>query len=443
MKRAAPTRNLALALLTLVYGVNFVDRQLIGILAEPIRQELGLSDRQLGLLGGLAFALFYTILGVPIARIAERRGRVAIIAGSLALWSLMTALTGFAHTYAQLLLARMGVGIGEAGCSPSAQSLIADLYPPDRRATALSLYSLGVPLGMVFGALAGGWLAQTLGWRTAFVILGLPGIALAGIVRLVLREPARGRFDPAPFRAAPVEARPPLSAILRTLAGSPAFRHMAAGASIASFAGYGLTSFAVPLMIRTYGLTLAQAATGFGLIVGTAIGIGIGGGGWLADRLRPRHPAAPGLVSGIGVALAAILFPVALGQADVRLVALVAFVPFVCAHLYFGPTYAVTVNSVGPAERATAVAVLLLLMNAIGLGLGPLAVGIASDHFAAAELPGYAAHCLTPVKAPACHAASAHGLAQALRLDVLVYFWAAAHFLLAGRALAYPHSTAR
>lgn len=440
MERAAPARNLALALLTLVYGVNFVDRQLVGILAEPIKQELGLSDGQLGLLGGLAFALFYTTLGVPIARVAERRGRVAIIAGSLALWSLMTALTGLAHNYAQLLLARMGVGIGEAGCSPSAQSLIADLYPPDRRATALSLYSLGVPLGMLFGALAGGWLAQTLGWRTAFVTLGLPGIALAAIVRLVLKEPTRGQFDPTPVRAEPAEAQPPLSAILRTLAGSPAFRHMAAGASIASFAGYGLTSFAVPLMIRAHGLTLAQAATGFGLVVGTAIGIGVGGGGWLADRLRSRHPAAPGLVSGIGVALAAILFLVALGRTDARLVALVAFVPFVCAHLYFGPTYAVTVNSVGPAERATAVAVLLLMMNAIGLGLGPLTVGIVSDHFAAAYLPGYAELCLGPIKTPACHAASARGLAQALRLDMLVYLWAAVHFLLAGRALVSKRS---
>lgn len=410
--------RLTLALLTIVYVVNFVDRQLVGILGQPMKAELGLSDTQLGLLGGVAFALFYTALGLPIARLAERRSRVGIIAISLAAWSAMTALCGMASGFTQLLVARMGVGIGEAGCAPPSQSLVADLYPPERRATALSLLSLGIPAGMLIGAVAGGWIAQTLGWRTAFIALGLPGILLSGVVMLLLREPPR------PPLAQPGEAR--FAAVALTLLRRPAFLHMAAGASLASFAGYGLTSFAVPLAVRRFDLPLATAAGGYGVVAGIGIGLGIGLGGWLADRIG--RPQAPGLVAAGGMILAAILFQLALAQPSALALALAGFLPLVGAHLYFGPTYGVTANSVGPRERATAVAILLMAMNAIGLGLGPLAVGKLSDHFALAAAPILCA-ATTP-----CPAASAEGLVQALKLDVLVYLWAALHFVLAARA---------
>jgi predicted MFS family arabinose efflux permease len=415
----------ALILLTLVYVVNFVDRQLIGILSQPIKQELGLSDTMLGLLSGLTFAIFYTTLGVPVARIAERGSRVKVIAVSIAIWSMMTALGGLARSVPHLLIARLGVGVGEAGYAPVAQSLIADLHPPERRATALSLFSLGIPAGMLVGAIAGGWLAQTLGWRVAFLALGLPGLALAALVALTLKEPPRGRHD----RDAITEPAPFLTT-LAILWRAPGFRHMAAGASIASVAGYGLTSFAVPLLIRHFHMPLAQAATGYGLVAGIGIGIGIGGGGWLADRLK-----APAHVAAVGVGMAAILFPVALTMQNPILFGAFAFLPLAGAHLYFGPTYGVTVNSVGPAARATAIAILLMAMNAIGLGLGPLGVGWLSDYFTAAAAPELAGLCRASPNVAPCLAASGEGLRRALTVDVILYFWAAWHFLLAAHAL--------
>lgn len=408
VSRAPPRPHLTLGVLILVYVVNFIDRQLIGIVGQPMKAELGLSDTQLGLLGGVAFALFYTIMGLPIARVADRRSRVGIIAVSLAIWSAMTALCGVAGSFVHLLGARIGVGVGEAGCVPASQSLVADFYPPEKRATALALLSLGIPVGMMIGAIAGGWLAQTLGWRTAFLALGLPGIVLAAVVALVLREPARHvrRDEVPPFRE-----------VARALLHRPAFLHMAAGASLASFAGYGLTSFAVPLIVRRFDLPLGVAATGYGIVAGLGIGGGIAFGGWLADRFGRSRAGAPGYVAAGGVLIAAGLFQIVLALGSPLAFAAMSFMPLLCAHLYFGPTYGVTANSVGPRERATAVAILLMAMNAIGLGLGPWAVGALSDHFAASGLT------------------SAQALTSALRVDLLVYLWAALHFLLAARAL--------
>jgi len=419
-----------IALLTIIYVLNFVDRQLVGILGQPMKAELGLTDRQLGLLSGVAFALFYTTLGLPIARIAERKSRVGVIAVSLGLWSAMTALCGMARSVPQLVLVRLGVGLGEAGFAPTAQSLIADLVRPERRATALSLFSLGIPAGMLIGAVAGGWLAQSLGWRMAFVWLGLPGIALAILLALTLREPPR---------SAPTAAHPSLIDVARTLWRAPGFAHVAAGASIASFAGYGLTSFAVPLLMRRYGLPIGDAASGFGLVAGVSIGLGIGSGGWLADRRASAGRG--GLVAATGALVAGLIFPLVLEAGDPRLLAVSAIAPLAGAHLYFGPTFALTINSVDARSRATAVAILLMAMNAIGLGLGPLTVGALSDAFTQAILPSYSPAC----HSRACTIASAHGLTSALRVDVLLYFWAALHSLLAARAVrrAQPQSTAR
>jgi len=396
----------ALIVLTIAYILNFVDRQLVGILGQPIKTELHLSDTQLGLLGGFAFALFYSVLGLPVARLAERRSRVGIIAVSLGLWSVMTALSGFAAGFTTLLLARIGVGVGEAGSAAPSQSLIADLVPRERRATALSLFSLGVPLGMMAAAIGGGWLAAELGWRMAFIALGLPGLLLALAMPVLVRDVPRetNRLTP-----------PRFAAVLRILGRDRAFLHMAAGATLASFAGYGLTTFAVPLMMRQ-GVGLRTAATGFGIVVGLALTLGMAAGGWLSDRLTRYDPGAPGRISSLGATFAGILFLVALGQRDPLAIAGLSFAPFVFAHLYFGPTYAVAVDAVPPAARATAIAILLLAINAIGLGLGPLLVGMASDHFA-------------PV-----HGAT-KGLKMALRLDMIVYLWAGAHFLAAARSL--------
>jgi len=405
----------ALLILTLAYVLNFVDRQLVAILGQPIKAELHLSDTGLGLLGGFAFAIFYSLLGIPIARLAERRNRVAIIAVATGLWSVMTALCGFAGSFATLLIARIGVGIGEAGSAAPSQALIADLVPRERRATALALFSLGVPVGMMISAIGGGWIAATLGWRAAFIALGLPGIVVAALLPLIVGDAPRREPAPPP---------PRFGTVLSMLWRDRSFLHMAAGATLASFAGYGLTTFAVPLMMRQ-GVDLRTAATGFGLIVGLALTLGMAGGGWLSDRFSKYDPGAPGRISSLGATFAAILFLVALRQRDPIAVAGLSFAPFVFAHLYFGPTYAVTVNAVPPAARATAIAILLLAINAIGLGLGPLLVGMASDHFA---------H----------HHGATKGLKIALRLDMIVYLWAGLHFLAAARRLrAQPQSTAR
>ncbi|WP_294390952.1 MFS transporter [uncultured Sphingomonas sp.] len=414
-----PKRYGAIALLTFIYVLNFVDRQLVGILAQPIKADLGLSDRELGLLTGVAFALFYTTLALPIARVAERRNRTGVIALSLGVWSAMTALCGFARGVPQLMLARIGVGLGEAGYAPAAQSLIADLVRPERRATALSIFSLGIPIGMLVGAVAGGWLGQTLGWRMAFIALGVPGILLALLVPLVIREPERGKMDRAQLNAAPSFAH-----VVQQLWAAPGFLHMAAGATLSSFAGYGVTSFAVSLLMRGRDLGLAQAASGFGLVAGGAVGIGIAAGGWLSDSQRR---SGSGRVAAGGAVVAGLCFSVALiPGAGLTQLAVCGGVGLAGAHLYFGPTYGLTVNSVGPQSRATAIAILLMLMNAVGLGLGPLTVGALSDHFARAD-------------------DAAYGLATALRLTVLLYVWAALHFAMAGRALrrGQPHNSAR
>jgi predicted MFS family arabinose efflux permease len=312
-----------------------------------------------------------------------------------------------------LFVARIGVGVGEAGCSPAAQSLIADMHPPERRATALGIYALGIPIGQLLGAAGGGWLAQTLGWRTAFFALGLAGLPLALIVRLVLREASRPDTPP-------IVTRTLLAALLR----KPAFLHMAAGGALASFAGYALSTFAVSLLVRSTGLPLATAATWFGFAAGAFGAIGTFGGGWLADRLGAR-----GLVAGGGLIVAGLLYPIVVLQTDPVAIGLLAAVPMVTGYFYFGPLFATTADCAEPGGRAGAVAVLLFVMNAVGLGLGPLAAGALSDHFAAGAVATLCSD------GTICAAASAIGLRHALAITSLVYLWAGAHFLLGGRAL--------
>ena len=276
-------------LLMLVYTFNFIDRMIIVTLGQAIKVDLQITDAQLGLLQGLAFAVFFTTLGIPLARLAERFSRVNIIAVCLALWSGMTVLCGAAANYAQLFLYRMGVGIGEAGCSPPAHSLITDLYAPGSRATAISIYSLGIPLGMMFGAMAGGWIADELGWRQAFVIVGLPGVVLAVMFKMVVKEPPRGFADG--VRAEPAAATPPLGDVVRKLFGNASFVHMLAGATLITFVAYGTGTFTQPYFHRAFGLSYTQVGLIFGLIGGAATGAGIILGGF-AERLgRQARPA--------------------------------------------------------------------------------------------------------------------------------------------------------
>ena len=273
-------RYYAVGLLTVVYTFNFIDRQLLSILQESIKADLLLSDQQLGLLTGFAFALFYVSAGIPIARWADRANRRNIVALAIGIWSFMTAISGFVQSYVQLLLARIGVGIGEAGGSPPAHSIISDIFPPERRASALAFYSMGVNIGILFGFLVGGWLNEFFDWRTAFLVVGAPGLLIALLVRYTLREPIRGLSEQ---RQGNTETAP-FGTVLRLLMSRSAFRHMAFGAALNAFAGYSSSSWTASFMIRSHGMTTGELGTWLALILGLGGAVGVLAGGVIAER---------------------------------------------------------------------------------------------------------------------------------------------------------------
>lgn len=434
----------ALLILVIVYTSNFIDRQIIGIVAKNLKADLDISNLQIGLLAGLSFAVLYSILGVPIARLAERFNRVTIIAVSLALWSGFTAACGFAQSFTQLFLMRVGVGIGEAGCSPAGQSLLSDYYSPRKRATALAIYTLGIPFGTLFGALLAGNIAQAYGWRMAFILVGLPGILLAIVLKLTLKEPARGTYDDLALQAGPT---PSLWRVCRTLFGKASFRHMAAGATLSSFAGYGIASFGV-LFLSTgpFNIGGAEAAGAYGVVGGLAAAVGIFLGGVVTDFIGKHSTRAYPLVPGIGFLFAAPLYYFAFQQPTLIGIAAWVIAPLILQYLYLGPTFAVTHNLVEPRMRASATALLFLPINLIGLGVGPPFVGwladvmtnraFATHHLgdfhaacAAAAAPGAAAD-LTA----ACGTSNFEGVKWAMLITAVVFYaWAGLHYVYAAR----------
>jgi MFS family permease len=368
-------RRYALGLLLVVYIFNFIDRQILTILAEAIRLDLGLSDTALGFLGGVAFAFFYTLAGIPIARWADRGVRRTIIALGLFAWSAMTAVTGLVRNFTELALARVGVGLGEAACSPPAHSLLSDFFPPERRGTAFSIYALGIPIGGAIGTFAGGWIKELFDWRTAFFVVGLPGVALALIVRLTLREPPRGHSEPG---IAPAQ-REELGEVLRYMLRLRSFRHMSLAAALHAFYGYGAAFFIPVFMIRVHGFSEGELSTYLALIALFGGGLGTFLGGWLGDRLAPRdrrwYMWVPGLATLVGIPFAAAfyLWPDGYG-------ALAFAVPAsLLGAMYLGPTFAMAQGLARPHMRALVSAILLFVINLVGLGLGPQVVGLASD----------------------------------------------------------------
>ena len=418
--RHATDPRLALAILLAVYCFNFIDRTIVSILQEPLKQELRLSDTQLGLISGTAFALFYSTLGVPIARIAERVDRPRIIAIALATWSLMTMLCGFATNFLQLFLCRVGVGIGEAGGTPPAHALLSEIFPADRRATAISIYSLGVPLGILFGAVAGGAIGEALGWRAAFMLVGAPGLILAVIVLVVIKDP-RSAASATDRRAA---APPPsLGQTIAYLASRRSFVHLTAGITVASTAGYGILAFTAPFLMRQFDMGLAAAGSATGLVSGIAAGAGTLLGGVLVDRAMRRDRRFGAWIPAAGLMLATPLSITAYMQGEWITVVLLLTVSGVAQFLYLGPTYALVQSLAGTRMRATASALVLLTVNLVGLGIGPPLTGWLSDHFASVQAPGTGD-------------AAAAGLRMALSLIATLYLWGACHYLLAPRSLA-------
>ncbi|MEZ5918144.1 MAG: MFS transporter [Parvularculaceae bacterium] len=373
--RASNMRTYTLIMLMIAYVFNFVDRQILAILLEPIRQDLHFSDSALGFLTGFGFALFYVTLGIPLARWADRGNRRDIVALSLAVWSGMTAITGFVQSFWQLAAARIGVGVGEAGCSPAAHSMIASLYPQKERSAAMAVYALGVPLGVLVGFLVGGWANELFGWRVAFFTVGVPGIILAVLIRLTVSEPPRQ----VNAQAEPPLKKASLSAVIRHLASMPSFVHLAIGGSLAAFVGYAILSWMPSFLMRTHDMSTGDIGVTLGLIMGIAGGLGIMAGGRLADLLGKDDARWYLWIVAIAISLA---FPFYFGvyfwpNAGGALWFLV--IPVALGNFYQATTFAQT-QSLAPVEmRATAAAILLFILNVVGLGLGPQAVGIVSD----------------------------------------------------------------
>ena len=372
-------RRVTLILLTVTYFFSYMDRQILAILLEDIKADLLLNDTQLGLLSGLAFALFYATLGIPVAALADRMNRVNIISIALALWSGMTAACGLAQNFVHLLLARIGVGIGEAGSSPPSHSIIADLYPAEKRALALSIYSLGVTLGAAAGQIFGGNLTYFFDWRVAFIAIGLPGVILAVIVKLFATEPMR-RAEPG---AVEETQTPSIRAGFRSIFGNPAAVWLVAGVTITSMIGYALTGWTPAYLIRSFGLNTLQVGNIVApllAIAGVASGLG---SGWLANRLSEKYglKAQPLMVAALKTI--ALPFLIWFYVADSAPLAVgVYFIAVLFQSCYLGPTFAL-IQTLAPLRmRAVWAAITLLVINLIGLGLGPTMVGVLSDYFA-------------------------------------------------------------
>ena len=405
-------RKYVLTMLVVVYIFNFLDRQIVTILAEPIKVDLDLNDTQIGLMSGLAFALFYTILGIPLARLADRARRVDIITMALIVWSGMTALCGMAQNFSQMLAARIGVGIGEAGCSPAAHSLIADYYPPEKRASALSIYALGIPIGSIIGLLTGGWVAEFYGWRVAFFVVGAPGFLLAIVFRMTIREPLRGMHD---AQTVQNQQQPPLGATLKTLMQNKTLFHIAMGGALTAFAGYGLGQWLPAYFIRVHGLGIAETATYFGLVIGVASAVGTFMGGSIADRFARKDPRIYVWLPAAGVLLAFPFYVVAMLSNNPYVAIAILVIPGFLTSLWMGPVFG-TVQNIAPMRaRALASALLLFALNIVGLGLGPLMVGVMSDLLSGAY--------------------PEDSLRYAIIIATTAFVWSAVHFFLAGRAI--------
>ncbi len=363
-------RNFALAMLLLVYTFNFVDRQILGILASAIKTDLQLSDKQLGLLGGLAFALLYSTLAIPLAWLADRTSRTWVITLSLAVWSLFTGLCGFATGFGQLFAARIGVGVGEAGGIAPSYAVIADMFPPRSRARALAVYSLGIPLGSAAGVMLGGYIAARVDWRTAFFVVGAAGVLLAPLFRLVVREPVRD---------APVAGRAPVGRVFAILAAKPSFWLLALGAASSLMLGYGLAFWLPSLLKRSFHLDLVQTAQFYGavLLIGGVPGILLGGA--IGDRFGGRDRAIYARAPAIAFLIAVPLFAAGILSTSTAAAFLFFLIPQALVYLWLAPVVTAVQHLVPAHMRATASASFLLINNLIGLGAGSFALGAVSD----------------------------------------------------------------
>ncbi|MFK7912758.1 MAG: spinster family MFS transporter [Pseudomonadales bacterium] len=442
-------RNYVLISLTVLYTLNFVDRVLVQILAQPIIEEFKLQDWQFGLLSGFGFAFMYTLLGIPIARLSERANRVRIIAAGVILWSVMTALCGLAGSFIALLLFRVGVGVGEAALTPPANSLIADYFIPKSRARAMGTYAMGVTLGGVFAAAFGGPLAEMFSWRTAFIALGVPGIVIGLIFLFTVKEPPRGYSDPP---GTEVPDKTGLADTLRELFPKPSFwLNMAAAATVA-FVGYGYTSFQAAYFQRAFGMPLTDIALMILVPVGLVAAAGAFASGVCTEKLSARFPNAVAWLPGWGLIICVPFYWIAFTSSSIPIAIATLMIGAFVHYGYLGSQYTIAQGVATARSRATAVALFLFVVNMIGYGLGPLFVGFTSDYFMsqtllassfASELSTAACKgsateliaTLGPDQAAVCAEASASGLRQAILVTVTIFAVAGVIYLITCRKL--------
>lgn len=363
-------------MLTLVYVFNFIDRQLLVILQESIKKDLHLSDTQLGLLSGFTFAIFYVTMGIPIARLADKGNRRNIVSLSLGVWSLMTACSGLSRNFLQLLLARIGVGVGEAGGSPPAHAMISDYFQPGKRSTALSVYSAGLYIGILVGFLMGGYLNQQLGWRTAFFVLGIPGLIFSFLLYATVKEPNRGATDSGTALGNKMHS---VGEVLRVLYASKTFEFLALAAGLLVFCIYGVINWTPSFLFRLHGMKSSQIGLSLGLIFGLGGGLGTFTGGYLTDRFGKKNKSLYLKIPAYGIILS-IFFAVGALFLKPDFLSLGCFACVAFLHsMYLGPAIAIAHSLVPASMRALTSAILFFVLNFIGLGFGPLIIGLISD----------------------------------------------------------------
>lgn len=407
---------LTLALLTAISTCGFIDRILMNVLAEPIKLEFGLTDFELSLLVGPAFAVLYAVLAIPMARVAERRRRLSLISIGTVLWSVATAACGMASNFVSLLLARVGVGVGEAVGLPATSSVVSDCFPREKRATAMSVMLLAPPIGAFLGSAAGGMIAQYWGWRDAFWVAAIPGGILALLVVLFLAEPERGRFD---NLGAKTDEVPPLRAVLGRILGRHSLRHMLIGNTVAGAVGFGLNAFLAAYLTRRFGFDFAQAGIAAGLLTSVPSITGVYGAGWLADRIGRTDKRWYGLLPGIALLIAAPLYVLAVTRDTPGMAIALFAAAALVQYCYLGTTAGVFQNMMHPRMRASATATTGLVYSLVAGIIGPMLVGGLSDM-------------LAPDKTPQ---GSATGLMWAMAAVALGYLWGGFHLIRASRKL--------
>lgn len=381
---AAPQRvgvypYFVLLLLCLVYTFNYLDRQIISILAEPIKRDLNLSDTQIGLVSGFAFAVFYTTFGIPVAWLADRTNRVRVVAIACFLWSVASGLCGLAGNFLHLAAARVGVGVGEAGGGAPSMSIISDYFPPHRRGGAIGLWSLGVPLGATAGVALGGWAAAEFGWRVAFFAVAAPGVLLSLLLVVFVREPKRGRYDGV---AAQAGLGPSIPQVIRNYFRDPTLVMLLLAAATYSFTFNAFAAWAPALLLRGKGAEMTDIAQFYSLVIGAAMAIGMFVSGFLADRYAQRTPSAFAIIPAWALALGVPFFIIGVMTPDWTTSLFWLAVPMAMNMMFVAPGMAIVQNIAPPGERSTSAAILLFVNNLVGMGIGPLYIGMISDWLA-------------------------------------------------------------